>query len=149
MKDFPVIVFLHWTTFCIIFVFFETWFIEFMRKRKIHKNFDYFGSDTHPTEFFYKNKKIEIYTVRNHIEGKGSHWTNLYIDVLYINGIWAIEVDCADKIFSTYREISYNSDYNIAEINEIIKAGIKHKRSNTIMTSTKTKNKSFLEDEEN
>ena len=68
---------------------------------------------------------------------------------MYINGVWAIEVDCADKIFSVYREISYNSDYNIAEINEIIKAGIKHKRSNTIMTSTKTKNKSFLEDEEN
>ena len=149
MKDFPVIVFLHLTTFYIIFVFFEALFVEFMRKRKIHKNFDYFGSDTHPTEFFYKNKKIEIYTVRNHIEGKDSHWTNLYIDVLYINGVWAIEANCADKIFSTYREISYNNDYNITEINEIIKAGIKHKRSNAIMASTKTKNKSFLEDEEN
>ena len=147
MKDFPVIVFLHLTTFYIIVLVFGSVFIEFMRKRKIHKNFDYFGSDTHPTEFFYKNKKIEIYTVRNYIEGKNSHWTNLYIDILYINGVWAIEVDCADKIFSVYREISYNSDYNIAEINEIIKAGIKHKRSNTITTSIKTK--SFLEDEEN
>ena len=147
MKDFPVIVFLHLTTFYIIVLVFGSVFIEFMRKRKIHKNFDYFGSDTHPTEFFYKNKKIEIYTVRNYIEGKNSHWTNLYIDILYINRVWAIEVDCADKIFSVYREISYNSDYNIAEINEIIKAGIKHKRSNTITTSIKTK--SFLEDEEN
>ena len=149
MKDFPVILYLNLTTFYIIFVFFGIFFTEFMHKRKIHKNFDYFGSDTSPTEFFYKNKKIEIYTVRNHIEGKNSHWTNLYIDVLYINGVWAIEVDCADKIFSAYRKISYNNDYNITEINEIIKAGIKHKRSNTIATSTKTKNKSFLEDGEN
>ena len=149
MNDFPVIFYLHLTTFYIIVLVFGSVFIEFMQKRKIHKNFDYFGSDTHPTEFFYKNKKIEIYTVRNHIEGKGSHWTNLYIDVLYINGICAIEVDCADKIFSAYREISYNSDYSIAEINKIIKAGINHKRSNTIVTSTKTKKKSFLEDEEN
>lgn len=67
MKDFAVIFYLHLTTFYIIVLFFGSVFIEFMQKRKIHKNFDYFGSDTHPTEFFYKNKKIEIYTVRNHI----------------------------------------------------------------------------------
>ena len=93
----------------------------FMEKRYWHNKIKLFGTKNDPTEFLYNHKSISIYYEVTYF----SKFFDIYNITLYINNIPIIEINCLERIFYISRNIKYNDDYNMKEIKNILKQGLK------------------------
>lgn len=107
--------------FYLITMFFFFIIYPFFEKRYWYNKIKLFGTKNNPTEFFYNHKSISIYYEINYF----SKFFDIYNITLYINNIPIIEINCLEKTFYISRNIKYNDDYDMKEIKNILKQGLK------------------------